>query len=104
MAKTPEELYVAGLHQYLETIKRYPTSREARLEHPTGEATVWFVLNRNGGLVEAGLEHSSGSMMLDQAALSTVRRGEYVPFPAEVWADKAEHRFTARLNFTLERN
>lgn len=104
VAKTPEEIYIAGLHQYLESIKRYPTSREARLEHPSGEAAVWFVLSRDGGLVDSGLEHGSGSMLLDQAALSTVRRGEYHPFPAATWEGKPDHRFTARLNFSVDHN
>ena len=103
-AETAEELYVARLHSYLESIKRYPTSREARTERPTGNVDLWFVLDRKGGLVEAGIERGSGSMILDQAALSTIRRGEYVPFPTEAWQGHPTRRFTVRLHFSLETN
>jgi len=101
VAETEEERYVAGLRSYLESIKRYPTSREARIEHPTGIATVWFVLDRAGSLVESGIDHTAGSALLDQAALATLRRGEFKAFPAEVWGDAPTHRFTLKLDFTV---
>ncbi|MTJ80432.1 MAG: energy transducer TonB [Telmatospirillum sp.] len=97
-----EERYVSGLHGYLDSIKRYPTSREARLEHPSGEAVVWFVLDHQGTLIDAGIEKSAGSMLLDQAALSTVRRGEYKPFPPDAWGGAETHRFTVRLHFSVQ--
>jgi len=96
-----EERYVSAIRSHLEAIKRYPTSREARLEHPTGMAEVWFILDRNGKLGELGIEKTSGSSILDQAALSTVRRDDDSQFPAGVWGDQPTHRFTVRLNFTL---
>ncbi|MDR3436872.1 TonB family protein [Telmatospirillum sp.] len=101
-ASDGEEKYVSRLHGYLDSIKRYPTSREARLEHPTGEAVVWFVLDHQGNLIDAGIEKGSGAMMLDQAALSTVRRGEYKPFPPDAWGGAATHRFSVRLDFSFQ--
>jgi protein TonB len=97
-----EDRYVAGVRSHLEAIKRYPTSREARLEHPVGMVELWFVLDHAGKLQDVGIEKSSGSPILDQAAMSTVKRGEYTAFPTDAWKGEATHRFTVQLNFTLQ--
>lgn len=99
-AETPEELYIATMRGYLDGIKRYPTSREARIERPEGDAVVWYELDNSGALLESGIEKTSGSMILDQAALSTVRRGEYQKFPAGAWDNAAKHRFLITLHLS----
>jgi len=91
--------YVGKLRAYLHSIKRYPTGREASQQRPAGTAVIWFTVRRSGELVEAGIEASAASMLLDNAALSTVRRGVYPPFPDEAWAGKAQQRFTVELDF-----
>jgi len=94
-----ENGYVANVRALLNTNKRYPTGREASLQRPSGKAVVWFVLNRNGTLQEAGIEGSSNSILLDNAALSTVRRTSYTPWPEGSWPGQTQHRFTVTLDF-----
>lgn len=69
------------------------------MQRPRGKTRVWFVLARNGSLQDAGVELSSGSPLLDNAALATVRRGTLPPFPDEAWAGAAARRFTADMDF-----
>lgn len=94
-----ESSYVATLRAQLNANKRYPTGREASLQRPSGKAVVWFVLNRNGALHEAGIEDSSNSIILDNAALSTVRRTSYATWPEGSWPGQSQHRFTVTLDF-----
>ncbi|MBZ0106880.1 MAG: TonB family protein [Sulfuricella denitrificans] len=98
-AKDVEALYVARVRAHIQSIKHYPTGREASLQRPRGTAVVWFTLRRSGELAEAGVEKPSGSMLLDSAALSTVRRGIYPPFPDNVWTGKTQQRFSVELDF-----
>lgn len=97
--RNAEAIYAGKVRANLQTSKRYPTGREASLQRPTGTSVVWFMVRRSGELVEAGIETSSGSMLLDNAALATVRRSIYPVFPDEAWSGKAQQRFTVELNF-----
>ena len=92
--------YIAKLRAYIDSSKRYPTGREASLMRPAGMVRIWLELDRNGQLLDSGIEQSSHSMLLDHAALSTVRRGEYPNFPADVWPGSNSHRFTVDINYT----
>jgi protein TonB len=56
---------------------RYP--REARRQKLRGEVRVAFTVNRNGGVSGIRIVRSSGSNILDQAAIATVKRA--APFP-----------------------
>ncbi len=94
-----ESGYVATVRAQLNANKRYPTGREASLQRPSGKAVVWFVLNRNGTLSDAGIEDSSNSIILDNAALSTVRRTPYASWPEGSWPGQAQHKFTVTLDF-----
>jgi protein TonB len=94
-----ENAYVVSVRTLLNANKRYPTGREASLQRPSGKAMVWFVLNRNGTLHEAGIEDSSNSILLDNAALATVRRSSYAPWPEGSWPGQSQHRFTVTLDF-----
>ena len=94
-----ESAYVSSVRALLNANKRYPTGREASLQRPSGKAMVWFVLNRNGTLHEAGIEDSSNSILLDNAALATVRRTSYAPWPEGSWPGQSQHRFTVTLDF-----
>jgi protein TonB len=97
-----EAAYVAKLRAYLESIKRYPTTREARSMRPQGHVRVWLEIDRAGALRNAGIDESSGSMILDGAALATVRQGTYPPFPDETWSGQSTHRFEVTLEYSLE--
>lgn len=91
--------YVAKVRSYLNSVKRYPTGREASLQKPRGTARIWFVLARNGELKDADIEQSSDSILLDRAALSSVKRASYQPFPDEAWPGEAQHRFTVDMDY-----
>jgi protein TonB len=94
-----ENNYIASVRATLNANKRYPTGREASLQRPSGKVKVWFVLSRNGSLLEAGIDESSNSIILDNAALSTVRRIAYAPWPESAWPNLAQHKFTVTLDF-----
>lgn len=94
-----EAEYVARLRAHLNSIKRYPTGREASQQRPQGKVRVWFVLKRDGALVDAGIEESSNSMLLDDAARKTINRSNFSGFPESSWAGENTHRFTAELEF-----
>lgn len=90
--------YTGRVRAYLNTVKRYPTGREASIQRPEGKVRVWFVLKRDGSLVDAGIEDTSNSILLDQAGLATVRRGTMPAFEAAFGSDET-HRFTVDLEF-----
>lgn len=94
-----ENNYIASIRATLNANKRYPTGREASLQRPAGKVKVWFVLNRQGTLQEAGVDESSNSIILDNAALATVRRTTYTPWPESTWPNLAQHKFTVTLDF-----
>lgn len=96
-----ENSFISRVRAQLEAAKRYPTGREASTLRPRGKSRVWFVLPRTGGeATDAGVDDSSGSILLDNAALATVRRGRFPVFPEDAWPGKATHRFTAELDYT----
>ena len=94
-----ENNYIASVRATLNANKRYPTGREASLQRPAGKVKVWFILLRNGSLQEAGIDESSNSIILDNAALSTVRRTTYAAWPENSWPNQTTHKFTVTLDF-----
>lgn len=94
-----EAAYIAAIRGHLQKIKRYPSGREASQDRPAGTAHVRFTLRRDGVLLAAEIERSSGSMLLDSAALATVRRGNYPAFPEPVWVGKGQQEFSVILEF-----
>lgn len=95
----PDEVYIGELRSYLNSIKRYPTSREARQLRPEGTVRVWIELDRAGQLLGAGIEGSGGSLLLDNEALRTVRNGRFPPFSADAFAGQASHRFVVPIEY-----
>lgn len=96
---TIEASYVAQLRAHLNSIKRYPTGREASQQKPRGKVKVWFILNRNGSVADQGIEETSNSMLLDDAARKTINRSSFSSFPESGWPGEATHRFSAELEF-----
>lgn len=90
--------YTGRVRAYLNTVKRYPTGRDASIQRPEGRVRIWFVLRRDGSLVDAGVEDSSNSILLDNAGLTTVKRGSMPPFDAAFGSEET-HRFTVDLEF-----
>ena len=93
-----ENNYIASVRSTLNANKRYPTGREASLQRPAGKVKIAFVLARNGSLVEASVEESSNSIILDNAALATVRRTNYAAWPDGSWPSQSQHKFTVSLD------
>jgi periplasmic protein TonB len=93
-----ESTYLASARAAIEQEKRYPMSKDARLQQPSGTVTVWFVLNRAGELQDIGIAGSAGSI-LDRAAIESVRRTTFAPFPTELWPRDSQHRFIVYLRF-----
>jgi protein TonB len=94
-----ENNYIVSVRATLNANKRYPTGREASLQRPSGKVKLWFVLARNGALQDAGIDESSNSIILDNAALATLRRTTYTPWPEGSWASQSQHKFTVTLDF-----
>lgn len=94
--------YVGQLRAYLNSIKRYPNSREARQLRPTGVVKAWLELDRSGQLLDAGIEASSGTALLDNEALRTLRNGRYPAFPTEAFAGEGRHRFLVPLEYLVD--
>ncbi|WP_085314888.1 energy transducer TonB [Derxia lacustris] len=94
--------YTAQLRAYLESIKRYPSSREARQSRPEGTVRLWLVIDRSGQLVDCGIEQGSGALALDAEARRTVRNGSYPAFPADAFGGAPTHRFTVDLDYRVE--
>ena len=94
-----ENNYILSVRATLNANKRYPTGREASLQRPSGKVKLWFVLARNGALQDAGIDESSNSIILDNAALATLRRTTYAPWPEGSWASQSQHKFTVTLDF-----
>ncbi len=94
--------YAGIIFRYLESIKRYPTSREARTQRPTGKVYLWVEVGRDGSMKEAGIIKSSFSQVLDNAAMATARNGQYPPFPATAFPGESSHRFNVTLEYQLE--
>ena len=97
-----EDAYKSQLRAYLNSIKRYPNSREARQLRPTGTVRLWLEIDRSGQLINAGIETSAGTSLLDVEALRTVRGGRYPAMPEAAFGGEASHRFTVPIEYTLD--
>ena len=76
---------------------RYPS--QARRQRIRGEVHVRFTVSRSGSVAGVSIVRSSGSPVLDKAALDTVRRA--APFPAiPAGAGRSNWPFTVPLAFT----
>jgi len=91
--------YLGKVRAMLNATKRYPTGRQASQQRPVGSVKVWFTLSRNGILLEAGVLTISNSNLLDDAALTSVRRGSYPAFPTSTWPGQEQHKFSADIEF-----
>lgn len=77
-----EATWEALLLAHLEQHRSYPPRARQRREQ--GVAHVRFRMNRAGRVLSAEIERSSGSAVLDRAALETIRRAQPLPaIPAD---------------------
>lgn len=84
---------------HLEKQRRYPGN--ARSRGMQGTTYVRFRMNRSGQVLSMAVQRSSGSDILDQAALATLRRAQPLPpIPAEM---PEEVELAAPVEFYLSR-
>ena len=97
--KALEQKYLAGLRRAIAKKRRYPAS--ARRRGTTGVATVSFVIAQNGRISGTRVDKSSGSSVLDKAAVETLQRlGKYKPIPKALGRSRWSLRVPIR--FALE--
>jgi len=95
--------YLKGLRNELDTYKQYPTGRQASLERPTGDVVVWLLVDRQGRVLDSGIQTPGPSMLLNRAATNSLRRIKQVkPFPEQAFGGSSEHRFTATFNYSVQ--
>ena len=93
----PPDSYFKGLLARIDSAKRYP--RFAKERGQQGKVALEFILSGDGKLKEARVAGSSGSSLLDQAAIATLRRaGPFPPVPGR----RAAERVPIRLVITYE--
>jgi protein TonB len=73
----PGDDYLEKLRRWLAKHKKYPD--EAHKKKQEGTVLVAFVLARDGTVLEARIERSSGFPLIDQAVLDMMRRASPVP-------------------------
>lgn len=71
--------WVASLAAWLQGHRVYP--EDARRQGQEGLVIVRLIVTRDGRITEAGIIRSSGTGVLDQAALSIFRNAKLPPFP-----------------------
>jgi periplasmic protein TonB len=69
--------YQRRLYQAVANSSRYPA--EARRQHLSGLTRVAFTLDRAGRVLESWIQDSSGSRLLDEAALDALDRAQPLP-------------------------
>lgn len=95
--------YLKGLRNEMDSYKQYPTGRQASLERPTGDVVVWLLVDRQGRVLDAGIQTPAPSMLLNRAASNSLRRIKQVkPFPEQAFGGRNEQRFTATFNYSVQ--
>jgi protein TonB len=93
--------YVSELKAYLEKIKKYPSSREARLSRPQGTVTLSLLITRSGQLLEVRVLTTSHSNILDSEAVKSIKTASLPAFPKEAFMGEDSHEFSVNMNYTL---
>lgn len=94
-----EGVYQAAARAGIERQKRYP--EEALQMNMTGVVALIYSISREGRLIRADVEKSSGYALLDRAALDAVRRTRFESMPDDAWAGLKEQTFRTRIEFSI---
>jgi len=69
--------YMAMLQAWLERHKEYP--RRAQIRRQQGTALLYFVMDREGRVIEYRLQQSAGHTLLDRAVAAMIERAQPLP-------------------------
>lgn len=94
-----EAQYAAALRADIDSRTRPPDSAQYRLHRPSGEVHVRFVVLRSGEPQAVAVVRSSGSPLLDAAAVGIVASGHYPPMPPKCFVGEAQHTFIVTIEF-----
>jgi protein TonB len=97
-----EAAYVSQVRMQIEHHKIYPAL--ARRLDMSGTVEVAYILNRQGKLVSVSIVKTSGSDILDKAALQAVRSALFPPIPADAWRGDSQKQFRTSLVYSLSDN
>jgi protein TonB len=89
--------YRAMLANKIHAAKRYP--RFAVMQRIEGSATVRFILDENGRLMNVEIEASSGFPILDEEAIAIIKRAS--PFPPPPSGLKSDRNYSIPIDFSL---
>ncbi len=94
-----ESLFAQDVRSRIERKKIYPDV--ARDLGMSGEVEVLYELDRAGNLIRAEIVSSSGSKLLDQAALRAVKSAAYKSLPEDAWVGASSKVFKTKLVFSI---
>ena len=94
-----EAKYVLQVRRQIEQHKVYPAL--ARKLDMSGTVEVSYVINRQGKLIDAEIAATSGSEILDKAALQAVRAAIFPPMPEDTWRGETQKQFKTKLVYSL---
>jgi len=90
--------YMLRLQAWIARQERYPA--EARARHQEGRGIVAFTIARDGKVTRVWIDRSTGSPLLDQASIATIRDASPVlPLPHDISGDSVD--FYLPINYTL---
>jgi protein TonB len=92
--------YESTLIAYLHKIKKYPTTREAKITRPEGIVKIMIELSRSGELINHAILKSSGSNILDSEAIRTLKTNTFPAFFEDSFVGKNTQKFVVNLNYT----
>lgn len=94
-----EARYVHVIKLRIERRKRYPAL--ARELDVSGRVGIAYTIDRSGRLTDAAVIQSSGSDILDKAALQAVRTALFPPMPKGAWRGSPQQQFKTTLIYSL---
>jgi protein TonB len=75
-------------------------SQSARDSRAQGVVLLHFAMNRNGDVIDVWVEHSSGQVSVDAAAIATVRRAQPLPRIPDTLPDRLSITFPLSFELT----
>ncbi|MHB8921309.1 MAG: energy transducer TonB [Halothiobacillus sp.] len=97
-----EAAYISQVRLQIEQHKIYPAL--ARKLDMSGTVEISYTLNRQGKLVSVEIVKTSGSEILDKAALQAVRAALFPPIPEDAWREDTQKQFRTSLIYALSDN